>query len=64
MNKGIFNSYFINNYFSESLKKSYGYNGRGTATYPNGDIYEGPFVEGVSFIITLTIKAINLLSFY
>ena len=29
------------------MKKSYGYTGKGTATYPNGDIYDGYFVNGV-----------------
>ena len=31
----------------ETLKKSRGYTGNGTATYPNGDIYEGAFKEGL-----------------
>ena len=31
----------------ETLKKSRGYKGFGTATYPNGDIYEGYFEEGI-----------------
>lgn len=35
--------------YSETEKKSYGYTGRGVATYPNGDIYDGPFENGVSF---------------
>ena len=30
------------------LKDSHGYTGAGTAKYPNGDSYEGMFVEGVS----------------
>ena len=34
-------------YNSETVNKSYGYTGKGTATYPNGDIYDGEFVEGV-----------------
>ena len=29
------------------LKDSHGYNGSGTAKYPNGDSYEGMFVEGL-----------------
>ena len=28
------------------LKVSWGYTGRGVATYPNGDIYDGDFKEG------------------
>ena len=32
---------------SEVLKVSHGFTGRGIATYPNGDVYEGPFVNGV-----------------
>jgi len=31
----------------EVLKKSRGYTGKGNATYPNGDTYEGHFVDGV-----------------
>jgi hypothetical protein len=29
------------------LTTSYGFTGRGTATYPNGDIYEGSFQDGM-----------------
>lgn len=44
-------------YNSETVNKSYGYTGKGTATYPNGDIYEGQFVEGVIiFFITTNIQ--------
>ena len=32
----------------EALTKSYNFTGKGVATYPNGDIYDGHFVEGVS----------------
>lgn len=32
----------------ETVNKSFGYTGKGVATYPNGDIYEGHFVNGVS----------------
>jgi hypothetical protein len=32
---------------SETLKNSRGFSGSGTATYPNGDIYEGQFQDGV-----------------
>ncbi len=31
----------------ETVNKSYGYTGKGVATYPNGDVYEGTFVNGV-----------------
>jgi hypothetical protein len=34
----------------ETVNKSYGYSGKGVATYPNGDIYEGHFVNGVRII--------------
>lgn len=34
----------------ESSNSSRDYTGKGTATYANGEIYEGEFVEGVSFI--------------
>ena len=30
------------------LNESKGYNGKGKATYPNGDTYDGEFAEGVS----------------
>ena len=29
------------------MKTSLNYTGRGTANYPNGDIYEGEFINGV-----------------
>ncbi len=32
----------------QTQKTSEGYSGDGTATYPNGDVYHGPFVNGVS----------------
>jgi hypothetical protein len=34
-------------FYSETVTKSYGYTGKGVATYPNGDIYKGHFVNGV-----------------
>jgi hypothetical protein len=34
--------------YRETVNKSYGYTGKGVATYPNGDTYEGHFVNGVS----------------
>ena len=33
----------------EVLKVSHGFTGRGIATYPNGDVYDGTFVDGVFF---------------
>ena len=36
--------------FRETVTKSFGYNGKGVATYPNGDIYDGHFKDGVSLI--------------
>ena len=38
-------------YFREVLRDSTGFNGSGTATYPNGDSYNGEFQAGVSLII-------------
>ena len=32
----------------DTLKSSREYTGKGQATYPNGDIYDGQFVDGVS----------------
>jgi len=32
------------------LKTSVNYTGRGTANYPNGDIYEGEFIDGVNIM--------------
>ena len=44
-------------FLSETLKKSYGYTGRGVATYPNGDIYEGSFENGVILrLLTLQLR--------
>ena len=31
----------------ENLKTALDYSGKGTANYPNGDIYEGDFLKGV-----------------
>ena len=31
----------------DPLKSSWKFTGKGTATYPNGDIYEGNFKDGV-----------------
>lgn len=36
--------------YSETVTRSFGYNGKGVATYPNGDIYDGHFKDGVSLI--------------
>ena len=33
---------------SDALKNSRGYTGKARASYPNGDSYEGEFVDGVS----------------
>ena len=41
--------YFSGWWVRETLKKSRGYTGIGTATYPNSDIYEGKFVDGVLY---------------
>ncbi len=35
-------------FYSETVNKSFGYTGKGVATYPNGDTYDGFFVNGVS----------------
>lgn len=37
-------------YFSEPQTTSRHFNGRGVATYPNLDTYDGTFVDGVSDI--------------
>jgi len=37
------------------VNKSFGYTGKGVATYPNGDIYDGYFVNGVSKLCPLYI---------
>jgi len=39
--------YQLVNAEGEALKSSRGYSGKGTATYTNGDIYQGDFVDGV-----------------
>ena len=39
--------YQLTNAAGEQLKSSLNFTGRGTANYPNGDIYEGEFVDGV-----------------
>lgn len=36
--------------FSETIADSHGFTGKGSATYPNGDIYKGEFKDGVSLI--------------
>lgn len=36
--------------YREELKTSRHYNGKGVATYPNGDVYNGDFVDGVSIL--------------
>ena len=48
MLKGKLDSSTNRVYNSEALKSSHGYNGQGTATYPNGDKYAGTFADGVS----------------
>ena len=40
--------YQLVNEAGDTVKTSRHYSGKGTATYPNGDVYEGLFVEGVS----------------
>ena len=40
-------------FIRETVNRSYGYSGKGVATYPNGDIYEGHFANGVSYISSL-----------
>ncbi len=37
----------INAETGEELKHSWGFTGRGAATYPNNEIYEGEYFEGV-----------------
>jgi len=39
----------LTNAAGEQLKTSLNYTGRGTANYPNGDIYEGEFMNGVKY---------------
>jgi hypothetical protein len=34
----------------EELKHSWGFTGKGLATYPNNESYEGDFVDGVHMI--------------
>ena len=41
-------AYNLNLPFSDPLKNSRGYSGKAKASYPNGDTYEGDFVDGVS----------------
>ena len=41
----------------ETLNTSEGFNGEGKANYPNGDSYDGPFVNGVSYILKLNSAA-------
>ena len=41
----ILKIYFILN--SETVETSRHYNGKGVATYPNGDIYDGYFKDGL-----------------
>ncbi len=47
-------------YYRETVNKSYGYTGKGVATYPNGDIYDGYFVNGVSKPCPLYIQIIQV----
>lgn len=42
----IISDHFFHAY-SEVQKKSRGYSGKGVATYPNGDVYDGYFVDGL-----------------
>ena len=46
----------------ETKNSSVEYTGKGKATYPNGDVYEGEFVDGVSisFYSCDTLKAQKL----
>jgi len=48
--KGKSTLFASNRMFSEALKSSRGYNGKGQAIYTNGDIYKGDFVEGVRIL--------------
>jgi radial spoke head protein 1 len=41
------NKYTLTTEKGESLTYSAGYTGKGTAVYPNADVYDGDFVEGV-----------------
>lgn len=36
----------------ETKNTSVEFTGKGKATYPNGDVYEGEFVDGVSYTFT------------
>lgn len=38
---------FFCSFFSETVKTSRHYNGKGVATYPNNDVYDGYFVDGL-----------------
>ena len=39
--------YFHLTMYRETLKRSRDYKGNGVATYPNGDIYDGDFLDGI-----------------
>ena len=45
MNCNLIKVFIYNN--SEAVKTSRHYNGKGVATYPNGDVYDGYFVDGL-----------------
>ena len=47
-----------NNKYSETVNRSFGYTGKGVATYPNGDTYDGHFVNGVSYHAKLCFQTI------
>lgn len=42
----------------ETKNTSKEYTGKGTATYPNGDVYIGDFVDGVSSLLIILITVI------
>ena len=46
------------------LNESKDYVGKGKATYPNGDTYDGEFAEGVSTLINLMVYLLTCLSYY
>ena len=47
-------SQFQLNVYSKTLKSSVDFTGKGIASYPNGDVFEGAFKDGVSINYLLT----------